>query len=85
MTGLHAGDIHDWIGCGVELISRDIHAPTHLPRLAAEAGMIPHEVLTRLNPRIARSTSITANLLDSEVAPPVRAVVESPRLNAAAG
>jgi len=65
VTGLHAGDIHDWIGCSVELISRDIHAPTHLPRLAAESGMIPHELLTRLNPRIARTTSITANVLSS--------------------
>ncbi len=85
VTGLHAGDIHDWIGCGVELISRDIHAPTHLPRLAAEAGIIPHEMLTRLNPRIARTTSITANLFDSETAPAVRAVSEAPRVNAAAG
>jgi hypothetical protein len=38
----------------VELVSRDVSAPTHLPRLAAESGMIPHELLTRLNPRIPR-------------------------------
>ena len=36
VTGLHAGDAHDWIGCPVELVSRDAHAPTHLPMLAAE-------------------------------------------------
>jgi alanine racemase len=89
VTGLHAGDIHDWIGCGVELISRDIHAPTHLSRLAAEAGIIPHELLTRLNPRIVRTTSITANVLSTEaeglVRGPSDATWEPTRLNSAAG
>ncbi|MFM2165113.1 MAG: Alanine racemase [Planctomycetota bacterium] len=66
VTGLHAGDPHAWIGCPVELVSRDVHAPTHLPTLAAEAGLIPHEMLTRLNPRIARTTSISANVLSVE-------------------
>ena len=28
VTGLHAGDIHDWIGCAVELVSRDAASPT---------------------------------------------------------
>jgi alanine racemase len=78
VTGLHTGDIHDWIGCTVELISRDIHAPTHLPRLAAESGMIPHELLTRLNPRIARTTSITAHLLPEGAAPVAASIDAAP-------
>jgi alanine racemase len=81
VTGLHEGDIHDWIGCGAELISRDIHAPTHLPRLAAENGMIPHELLTRLNPRIVRTTSIRASVLDAGFSAPQ----ESARVSSAAG
>ncbi len=87
VTGLHTGDIHDWIGCSVELISRDIHAPTHLPRLAAEAGLIPHELLTRLNPRIARTTSISANVLTPEAAQALgnAAPTAASRVNSAAG
>ncbi len=86
VSGLHAGDIHDWIGCAVELVSRDVSAPTHLPRLAAESGMIPHELLTRLNPRIPRTTSISANVLETEIVATTRpAAVEAPRLNAAVG
>ncbi|MEY3027502.1 MAG: alanine racemase [Phycisphaerales bacterium] len=85
VTGLHVGDIHDWIGCRVELISRDIEAPTHLPRLAAEAGMIPHELLTRLNPRIARTTSITTSVLDADIVATTRGDSEGRRVNAAVG
>jgi alanine racemase len=44
------------VGAGtiVELISPDLRAPNHLPALAELAGTIPHEMLTRLNPRIKR-------------------------------
>jgi alanine racemase len=42
------------IGSIVELISPDVKAPNHLPALAELAGTIPHEMLTRLNPRIKR-------------------------------
>jgi alanine racemase len=83
VTGLHAGDIHDWIGCAVELVSRDAASPTHLPRLAEEAGLIPHEMLTRLNPRIARTTSIRANVLEPQASADVPA--EAPRVSSAAG
>lgn len=41
-------------GTMVELISNDPHAPNHLPALAKIAGLIPHEVLCGLNPRIRR-------------------------------
>ena len=68
VTGLHGGDPHEWIGCAAELISRDIAAPTHLPVLAAEAGIIPHEMLTRLNPRILRTSSISTNVLPGPTA-----------------
>lgn len=42
------------VGTIVELISPDVKAPNHLPTLAEMAGTIPHEVLTRINPRIKR-------------------------------
>lgn len=82
VTGLFDGDVHAWIGCAVELISRDVHAPTHLPRIAEEAGLIPHELLTRLNPRIARTTSIRANFLEPEILATTR---DSGRADAPAG
>jgi alanine racemase len=47
--GLNVG-----VGSIVELISPDIKAPNHLPVLAEMAQTIPHEMLTRLNPRIKR-------------------------------
>ena len=84
VSGLHSGDIHDWIGCAVELVSRDASAPTHLPRLAEEAGLIPHEMLTRLNPRIARTTSIRASVLEGDSAQHA-ASAEAPRVSSAAG
>ncbi|MCE2884277.1 MAG: alanine racemase [Planctomycetaceae bacterium] len=64
VTGLHAGDAHDWIGREVELVSRDPMAPNHLPRLAAQSGMIVHEFLTRMNPRIARTTSLGSGSIE---------------------
>jgi alanine racemase len=42
------------VGTTVELISPDAAAPNHVPRLAARAATIPHEVLTRLSPRLRR-------------------------------
>lgn len=42
------------LGASVELISPDRDAPNHLPRLAGRAGMIPHEMLCRIHPRIPR-------------------------------
>jgi len=59
VTGLHEGDPHAWIGREVELVSRDPAAPCHLPRLAAQSGLIVHEFLTRLNPRIPRLAGST--------------------------
>jgi len=46
-----------WIGCEIELVSRSADAPNALPNLAARSGMIVHEFLTGLNPRIPRTTS----------------------------
>lgn len=80
VTELHAGDCHDWIGCEAELVSREALAPNSLPALAAASGMIPHELLTRINPRIPRATVSTATI---EVMP--RAAAEAPRVNSAAG
>jgi alanine racemase len=42
------------VGTIVELISPEAKAPNHLPTLAEMAGTIPHEMLTRMNPRIKR-------------------------------
>jgi len=89
VTGLHDGDPRAWIGCEVELVSRDPASRAHMPCLAAAAGMIVHEALTRLNPRIARTVSTsTACQVSScaiEIVPSV--VSESPaqRLGSAVG
>ncbi|MBC23856.1 MAG: alanine racemase [Phycisphaerae bacterium] len=42
------------VGTGVELISNDADAPNSLWLMARGAGMSPHELLCRLNPRIPR-------------------------------
>ncbi len=42
------------VGARVELVSAESSAPNHLGRLAAAAGSCPHEILSRLNPRIRR-------------------------------
>jgi alanine racemase len=42
------------VGSQVELISADVDAPNHLPRIANLAGTIPHEMLCRLNSRLSR-------------------------------
>jgi len=41
-------------GTVVELVSQDKDAPNHLPNLAAAAGTIPHELLTRLSTHLNR-------------------------------
>ena len=89
VTGLHHGDPHEWIGCEAELFGRDHAAPNHLPRVAAQSGLIVHEFLTRLNPRIARTTSLgagsTAGLGGVTSVVSVRVVDDAPRASVAAG
>ena len=58
VTDVVEGDQHALVGCEVELISRDPESAAYLPSLASRAGMIPHEVLTRLNPRVLRTVSV---------------------------
>lgn len=55
------------VGSIVELISPHVTAPNHLPRLAALAGTIPHELMCRINPRIRRvyHTGATAVVVPS--------------------
>lgn len=42
------------VGCEVELVSADASAPNHLPRLAALAGSITHELTCRIAPSVER-------------------------------
>ncbi len=42
------------VGTAVEIIGTDPRAPNHLPALAKAAGTIPHEILSRLSPRLPR-------------------------------
>lgn len=44
----------DLRGLEVEILSPDPDSPVHLPRVAARSGLIPHELLCRLSPRIPR-------------------------------
>lgn len=76
VTGFHEGDPRAWIGCSVELVSRDSGSRAHLPRVADAAGLIVHETLTRLNPRIARTVSTAA----SAQAPQCLIEVVAPRM-----
>jgi alanine racemase len=87
VTGLHAGDLHDWIGREVELVSRDLYAPNHLPRLAAQSGVIVHEFLTRLNPRVPRTVSLGTTSVEILAAARASLDVGGPtfRVNSAAG
>ena len=85
VTGLVDCEAHDWIGCEVELVSRDVNAPNHLPRLAAQSGLIVHEFLTRLNPRVQRTVSSTVTLSTSDQAVPARSQSEATRVSSAAG
>jgi len=52
LTDIPAGQVE--VGTAVELISRDPAAPNHVPRLAQLAECVPHEILTRINPRLRR-------------------------------
>jgi alanine racemase len=89
LTGLGASRMEDWLGCEVELISRDRRSRAHLPAVAAASGMIVHECLTRLNPRIPRSVSSAVSV--SLVSGPESTVTaragasDGPRLGSAAG
>lgn len=42
------------VGMRVELVSPDPTAPNHLPRVAAAAGTIPHDLLCRIGPGVRR-------------------------------
>lgn len=48
------GQPNGGVGMTVELVTPDASAPNHLPRLASRSGMIPHEMLCRINSRIPR-------------------------------
>lgn len=61
------------VGTLVELISPDAQAPNHLPKLAAMAGTIPHELLCRLNPRLKRVYSAPVVSIETEPRPAVMA------------
>lgn len=83
VTGLNDCDASSWIGCEVELVSRNVAAPNHLPRVAAQSGLIVHEFLTRMNPRVGRTMSISISVAPEVVAP--RPTTDAARLNSAAG
>jgi alanine racemase len=68
LTDVPAGQVE--IGTAVELISPDPAAPNHVPRLAQLAGCVPHEILTRINPRLRRLYIVRA--AEIETAPGVR-------------
>lgn len=89
VSGIASGDPHAWIGCEAELISRDQRSRASLPSVAAASGMIVHELLTRLNPRIARTVSsgaVPAGAACAIEVMPQRNEGESlPHVNAAAG
>jgi len=63
------------VGLEVEILTPDVHAPNHLSAMAARAGMIPHEMLCRLNPRIRRMYVVDGR---ADVAVPSDAVADAP-------
>ncbi len=65
----------DW---GVELIGTDPAAATHLPTVAARAGVLPHELLCRLGSRIPRVHVAGGNA--AEHGSPAIPVVETRRV-----
>ena len=69
------GDTGVAVGTRVELITADCAAPNHLPRIAAAAGTIPHEMLCRLNPSIRRAYLSEGKAV--ELSPPSIAAVAS--------
>ena len=72
ITELEPFGVRDWTGTEVELITPSWEAPNHLPKLAASAGLIPHELLTRLHARIPRKRVQTSR--SSLVEPTVHVV-----------
>jgi alanine racemase len=72
LTDVATGSNELSVGTAVELISPDLAAPNHLPKLAKLARTIPHELLCRLNPRLKRvftSTTTTPESRESTVRP----------------
>jgi alanine racemase len=53
-AGVASSRLDSVLEWGVELIGTDPDSPTHLPTIAARAGMLPHELLCRLGARIPR-------------------------------
>lgn len=72
VTELPAGAVG--VGTEVELISPDALAPNHAPKLAAMAETIPHEMLTRLNPRVRRVYLVKPTEIESVLNPAALAV-----------
>lgn len=59
------------VGAEVELIASDIDAPNHLPLLAKQAGIVTHELLCRISPRVPRR-----HLIDAHLGAPIRTSAE---------
>jgi alanine racemase len=59
------------VGMTVEIISPDAGAPNHLPRLAGRSGMIPHEMLCRIHPKIPRLYVVDGEMAEEPTAAPV--------------
>lgn len=77
-TGAGATRLDSLLEWGVELIGTDPAAPTHLPTVAARAGMLPHELLCRLGSRIPRVHVAGGNV--SESGTPAIPVIETHRV-----
>jgi len=60
LTDAVASGVPVAVGTRVELISPDPRLPNHLPRLAAAAGTIPHELLCRISAHARRSYVVDA-------------------------
>jgi alanine racemase len=63
------------VGMTVEIVSPDAGAPNHLPRLARRSGMIPHEMLCRIHPKIPRIYVVDGEIAEEPTAAPVAPVV----------
>jgi alanine racemase len=61
------------LGMTVEIVSPDPAAPNHLPRLAGRSGMIPHEMLCRIHPKIPRLYVVDGAVEEQPTAAPVLA------------
>ncbi len=59
------------VGMTVEIVSPDAGAPNHLPRLAGRSGMIPHEMLCRIHPKIPRLYVVDGEIAEEPTAAPV--------------